>query len=59
MAKDSSSVYQEKSALLTAAELQLDGRKEDAITWLEAILIQPGHQYRKEAESVMKEKEKR
>lgn len=53
VAHDSSSVYHEKSELMTAAALLLDGKKEAARVRLEAILKMPTHGYRKEAEGML------
>jgi len=51
--KDSASIYFEKSELMTAAALYLDGRLQEARTRLEEILRQQGHGYRKEAEELL------
>lgn len=51
--KDSASIYFEKSELMTAAALYLDGRLQEARTRMEEILQQRGHGYRKEAEGLL------
>lgn len=51
--KDSASIYFEKSELMTAAALYLDGRKQEARVRLEAILKREEHGYRKEAEGLL------
>ena len=51
--EDSASIYFEKSELITAASLLLDGRKKEAGVRLEAILKRKGHGYRKEAEGLL------
>lgn len=52
--QESGSVYHQKSELMAAAALMLDGRKEESHTRLEAIIRQPQHGYRKEAERLNK-----
>lgn len=53
VAQNFGSVYHEKSELMTAAALLLDGKKEEARIRLEEILRKSGHGYRKEAEGML------
>ena len=51
--KDSASIYFEKSELMTAAALYLEGRLEEARSRLEEIMRNHGHGYRNEAEGLL------
>ena len=51
--QENASIYFEKSELMAAASLLLDGRKKEAGVRLESILKRKGHGYRKEAEGLL------